>query len=392
MNIRRFQSHASGRLVETWYDDKPYLAFAPHPLPPDVPMDGELLLTLSEADRALGELAGLGRTLANPQLLIGPFIRREAVLSSKIEGTHTDIAGLYAYEFGHLSLPGTDTAPAQEDAREVLNYVRALEYGLDRIESAPVNLELMRDLHRLLMSGRPRGRYIKAGEFRAEQNWIGSASIRSARFVPPPVPQMRDALADLERYLQAPHDYPPLVRLAIIHYQFEAIHPFEDGNGRTGRLLLSLLMMRWGLLPQPLLYLSAFFEKHSELYFELLLAVSEKGMLREWTLFFLEGVTAQAKSAINLAKALQDLQLDWHRRLTDMQVSSTIVYLADRIFEIPYLSIPDAQRLSSLTSYNTARRHVMKLVEAGILRQSEGKDYGKLYVAQEIVDIIEIKA
>jgi Fic family protein len=377
--------------VETWYDDKPCLAFVPRALPHDLAMDKELLLTLSEADRALGELAGLGRTLANPQLLIGPFMRREAVLSSKIEGTQTGIAELYAYEAGQLSLPGIDTAPAQEDAREVLNYVRALQYGLRGRESTTINLELIRNLHSHLMSGKARGKRIRAGEFRTEQNWIGGASIRSAKFVPPPVPQMRDALADLERYLQTPHDYPPLVRLAITHYQFEAIHPFEDGNGRTGRLLLLVILMRWGLLSQPLLYLSAFFEKHRETYFALLLAVSEEGKLGNWVTFFLEGITSQAQDAITRAKRLQDLQIDWHKRLTDRRVSSTLIRLADSVFDMPYLTIPDAQRLLGTSSYKTAQRNVVKLIECGILHQFEGRDYGRLFVAQEILDIVEIK-
>ena len=310
------------------------------------------------------------------------------MLSSRIEGTHTDIAGLYAYEAGKLSLPGIDNKPAQDDALEVLNYVRALELGLAKIESAPVNLELVRDVHMRLMGGRTRGRHIKAGEFRTEQNWIGSASIRSARFVPPPVPQMLDALADFERYLQAQHDYPPLIRLAIIHYQFEAIHPFEDGNGRTGRLLLSLLLTHWKLLPQPLLYLSAFFDKHRDSYFELLLAVSEKGLLLEWTLFFLEGVTTQAKDAINLAKALQDLQADWHKRLIEAGASAKLLGLADTLFDAPLLTIPEAQAILGVRTYNTAQKAIQKLVQVNILQQTTKDNYGRAYIAGEILELV----
>jgi len=377
-------------LVETWYDDKPYLAFVPHSLPPVFAMDKELLLKLSEADRALGELAGFGHTqptLPNPQLLIGPFIRREAVLSSRIEGTQTGITDLYAYEAGQLSLPGIDSDMPKADAQEVLNYVRALQYGLERINNAPINLELVRKLHGLLMKD-AHGRRVSAGKFRTEQNWIGSASIRSATFVPPPVPEMNAALDSLEQYLQAPHDYPPLLRLAFIHYQFEVIHPFADGNGRTGRLLISLLLIHWDLLSQPLLYLSAFFERHRESYFDLLLAVSEEGKWRDWTLFFLEGVTKQAKSAIELVKALQDLQATWHSRLTKMRVSSTVISLSDKLFDSPIITVPEAKQRLGITNYNTARRSVQKLIDAGILQPlSEG--YNKLFVAEEILQLLQ---
>jgi Fic family protein len=198
-------------------------------------------------------------------------------------------------------------------------------------------------------------RHSRPETFRTQQNWIGGESIRSAVFVPPPVPRMEKALADLETYLQAPHEAPPLLRLAFIHYQFEAIHPFVDGNGRTGRLLIVLLLVHWGLLPLPLLYLSAFFEKRRRDYFELLLAVSERGVWREWCRFFLEGVAEQAKDAIARAKQLQDLQLDWHIRLTRMRVSATLLILADTLFDIPFITVPEAQKRLGTPSYNTAR-------------------------------------
>ena len=254
----------------------------PHPLPPELPFDAGLVNTLSDADRALGELAGLGRTLPNPQLLIAPFIRREAVLSSRIEGTQTDLTDLYAYEAGQLPLfAGLKMVPPESDVKEVTNYVRAMEYGLERLQTLPVSLRLIRELHGILMEG-VRGDRATPGEFRRSQNWIGrpGCTLNEAEFVPPPVPEMHEALDAFEKYLHAGNTYPPLVRLAFIHYQFETIHPFLDGNGRIGRLLVTLLLVTWNLLPLPLLYLSAFFEQHRQAYYDLLRVVSEKGVAR----------------------------------------------------------------------------------------------------------------
>ncbi|MBC7239607.1 MAG: Fic family protein, partial [Chloroflexi bacterium] len=220
------------------------------PLPPVIAADWELMCALSEADRSLSNLAGLGRTMPNPHLLIGPFVRREAVLSSRIEGTEADIADLYAYEARQLPLPGVEVSPPESDVQEVLNYVNALEYGLQRLNTLPMSLRLMRELHAKLLAG-VRGEYATPGEFRHSQNWIGppGCSLNEAIFVPPPPAQMDEALDALEKYLQSDDMYPPLIRLAFIHYQFEAIHPFLDGNGRIGRLLLSLLLVQWQLLP-----------------------------------------------------------------------------------------------------------------------------------------------
>jgi len=389
MNIDKFTSRVSGKLVETIYDDKSCLAFVPHLLPPLLSMDDrELSLTLSNADRALGELAGLGHNIPNPQLLIRSFVRREAVLSSKIEGTQTGIVDLYAYEAGQLPLPGINPSPPEADRLEVLNYVRALEYGFQQLETTGVDLDLIMNIHKVLMKGSA-GAYKRPGEFRATQNWIGSTNIRSAIFVPPLPAEMKEALTDLDRYLKAPHDYPPLLRLAFIHYQFESIHPFIDGNGRTGRLLIVILLVHWGLLPLPLLYLSAFFERRRDDYFNHLLAVTENGMWLDWVLFFLRGVEEQAKDAIQRAKRLQGLQIEWHRRLVDIKVSTAVLDLADKLFEMPFVSISDAKKLLGISSYNTARRAVAKLVGARILQPFGDEGYGRLFAATEILDLLK---
>jgi len=347
-----------------------------------------LTRVLSQADRALSELAGLGQTMPNPHLLIGPFVRREAVLSSRIEGTQADITDLYAYEAGQLPLPGMEASPPESDVREVLNYVNALEYGLDRLNTLPVSLRLIRELHEKLMSG-VRGEHATPGEFRRSQNWIGppGCTLDEALFVPPPAPQMHEALEALEKYLHSEDVYPPLLRLALVHYQFEAIHPFVDGNGRVGRLLLSLLLVQWDLLPLPLLYLSAYFHRYRQVYYDLLLGVSEKGDWRAWLLFFFRGIAEQAEDALQRARKLQDLQQEWRGRLAQARISALAQRLADSLFSAPILTIPQAQHLLGVT-YPSAQRNVERLVEAGILRLVQDVSHGKTYVATEILDVI----
>ena len=388
MNIDRFKSHKAGRLVETWYEDKPCLAFVPHPLPPDVPLnDSELMLVLSEADRSLGELAGLGNAIPNPGLLINPLIHREAVASSRIEGTHTGVEELYAYEAEQLLLAGTENHPSNADAQEVLNYVRALTYGIDKQKNGPINLELIREMHGILMKG-VRGERSRPGQFRTVQNWIGGRSIRSARFVPPSVPEMRTALDAFEKYVLSPGELPPLINLALLHYQFEAIHPFGDGNGRAGRLLISLLLVHWNLLPLPLLHLSSFFEKHQDHYYDALLAVTEQGAWRDWVLFLLEGMAEQAKDTIRRAMQLQELRSKWRDTLIALRYPSATLRLVDALFEWPVITISEARALLGLKTYNAAKVNISKLEDLHILEQVPGRKYDKVYRATPILDIV----
>ena len=388
MNAERFRNSPSGRLLKVGQGDAAYRAFVPNPLPPALNLDAKLIRILSGADRALGELAGLGRTMPNPELLIRPFIRREAVLSSRIEGTQTGITDLYLYEARQMALPGMKPASTDADAREVLNYVRALEYGLERVQTLPISLRLVRELHEHLLKG-VRGERATPGEFRHSQNWIGKprCTLNDADYIPPPVPEMNDALDAFEKYLHSGNDHPPLVRLALIHYQFEAIHPFLDGNGRIGRLLLSLLLVNWKLLPLPLLYLSAFFERHRQDYYDLLLAISERGAWSEWLAFFLSGVAEQSQEANQMAKKLQDLQLKWREKLTKARASALLLRLADSLFESPLVTIPQAQRVLGVT-YRTAQQNVERLVEEDILQQESKTSYGKTFSARDILNLI----
>jgi len=384
-----FTVHSSGRVIRVGQGQTAYWAFVPNPLPPPLTFDAALIRSLSEADRALGELAGLGRTFPNPHLLINPFIRREAVLSSRIEGTQADLADLYAFEARQLALPGFQPAREEADVREVFNYVRALEYGLERVNTLPVSLRLIREVHARLMEG-VRGEHATPGEFRRTQNWIGApgCTLDDATFVPPPVDEMHTARDVLEKYLHSVDEYPPLVRLAFIHYQFEAIHPFIDGNGRIGRLLLILLLVHWGLLPLPLLYLSAYFEKHRQAYYDLLLSVSTRGTWREWVEFFLRGVAEQARDAVMRAKRLQDLQLAWRTKYQRARGAGLLLGIVDALFAVPVLT-PRQVASQLRVSHPAAMQALRRLEQDQILNEVSGKQRNRLYVTPAIIQVLE---
>jgi len=387
MNEERFRNSTAGKVVRAGPDGAIYWAFVPHPLPPDIIWNDKIVQELSAADRALSKLSGLGQTLPNPHLLVRPFIQREALSSSRIEGTRADMSDIYSYRARQLPLPGMTSGATEEDIKEVLNYVEALEYGLERLASLPLSLRLLVEIHQRLMQG-VRGEKSSPGRFRDRQNWISGEDnkLENARFVPPPPKQMQAALEEFEKFLHAEPHYPPLVRLALIHYQFEAIHPFIDGNGRIGRLLISLLTVHWNLLPLPLLYLSAFFEENRKRYYDLLLAISERGAWSEWLSFFLRGVAKQAQDANQRALALQDLQQRWHEQFSS-QRSINPVRLVDLMFIKPIVSITEVKTDLGL-SYPGAQYNVEKLVKAGILSQLGDAKYEKFYVAADILDIL----
>jgi len=388
MDPERFKNSPAGGLAKGNLGGRDYWAFVPNPLPPRLEPDIELMNALSDADRAVGELSGLGRTMANPHLFVHPFIRREAVLSSRIEGTRTGIVGLYAYEAGQPPLPGLGTPGLETDAQEVLNYVRALEYGLERVTTLPVSLRLVRELHSILMKG-VRGETASPGEFRRVQNWIGApgSDVTHASFVPPPPREMSAAMEALEQYLHAEADYPPLVRLALTHYQFECIHPFADGNGRIGRLLISLLLSCWNLISQPLLYVSAYFEQNRAQYYDLLHAVSERGAWRDWVAFFLRGVAEQSRDANARAKRLQDLQIEYRQRLQKEGATGKILMAADLLFETPVVSVPGVQQALGVT-HRTASLIVEKLTREAILSPVGDRLRNRQFVASEVLSIV----
>ena len=375
-----FADNKSGKVIKT---PQGYWAFVPNPLPPKLEINWELAGKISEADRALSELAGVARTLPNPHLLIGPFIRREAVLSSRIEGTQAGLSDLFFFEASQSASPQTP------DVHEVANYVNALEHGFVRLKELPISLRLIREMHERLMKG-VRGETMTPGDFRRSQNWIGPPGcvLMDATFVPPPVDEMTAALGELEKYLHTPSSLPPLVRSALVHYQFEAIHPFLDGNGRIGRLLLTLLLCTERLLPQPLLYLSAFFERNRQSYYQLLLSVSQAGTWTEWIIYFLRGVAEQSHDAVKRANRLMDLREAYRTKLQSARASALLLQLVDELFSIPAVTIPGVTKRLNVTS-RSAQLNVDKLIEARILREVTGRQRNRVFVAPEIVSIAE---
>jgi Fic family protein len=376
----RFTAEAPGRLIAI---PEGAFAFVPEPLPPKFELTTETALLLSEADQALGELRGLAGHLPNPHLLIGPFARREAVASSRIEGTETTQKELVLFEVAKTA------RPERSDAREVQNYIIALEHGLDRLKKLPVSLRLILEIHGKLLRG-VRGKEKRLGEFRDKQNYIGKPGqrIKEARYVPPPVPEMMQALYDFEKYIHAPDHLPFLIKLAFVHYQFEAIHPFEDGNGRVGRLLIPFLLCERNLLPQPLLYLSSYFERHRDAYEDNLLEVSRVGGWREWVHYFLRGVAVQSRDAVRRAQRLFTLWGRYRETLQSARSSALLLALVDRLFSQPALTVPVAKKHLKVT-YVAAKNNIGKLVAAGILKEIPGRTYNRVYFAPEILRLIE---
>ena len=358
-----------------------FYAFLPPPLPPNLVFGEDFVASLSGADRSLGLLAGAGEWLPNPHLLIRPFVRREAVLSSKIEGTQASVADLVLFE-------AAPQASRAHDVREVANYVRALELGVAAERKLPLSLRLIRELHRELMTG-VRGTHLIPGEFRTSQNWIGppGCTVVEANYVPPPPAQMWDSLDAFEKYLHLDDRLPALVRLALIHYQFEAVHPFLDGNGRVGRLLISLLLHEWKLLPQPLLYLSAYFERERSSYYDHLLGVSREGKWEAWVRFFLDGIAEQSVDVVERARRLFALRERYRNGLHGPRASSLPLKLVDYLFEQPALTIPQAQEYLDV-SPRAARLIVTKLEELTIVSEVTGRTRNRVYVATGILDLI----
>ena len=375
-----FTGNAPGKLLQISED---YYAFAPDPLPHQLDLDLKTITLLSEAERAVGELVGTGKRLPNPHLLIGPFLRREAILSSRIEGTYATIQELLLFE---VEKPTSSNTP---DVREVANYMKAMVEGLKRLKELPVCLRLIKELHETLLQG-VRGEDYRPGEFRTGQNFIGQLgqNVEVARFVPPPVPEMTVALNELEIYLSKPNALPLLVQLALIHYQFETIHPFLDGNGRIGRLLIALLLCERGCLPEPLLYLSGYFERNRVAYMDHLLRVSQRGEWLAWVKFFLRGVAEQSADAIKRANKLCYLWDSYRDKMQSARASALSLKLVDALFAWPVISVKLAHERLGVT-HRSAQKNVEKLVAQGILREATGRQRNRVYLAPQIIEIIE---
>ena len=356
-------------------------AHVPAPLPPALDWTPALVTALSEADRLIGRLAGEGGRLPNPHLLIRPFVRREAVLSSKIEGTQATLGELLAAEAGMA----VDRSPA--DLHEVGNYIVALEHGIARLKTLPLSLRLIRELHAKLMTG-VRGDQASPGNFRETQNWIGrpGSGPAQATYVPPPPGLVMSCLDAWEKFL---HDrsLPPLVQIALAHYQFEAIHPFRDGNGRVGRLLITLFLVERGILPTPLLYLSAFFEARRQEYYARLQGVHARAEWEAWLAYFLEGVASQAEDALSRASRINTLLAKWRDKVVDAGLPAA-VRLLDVLAENPYCTARGAAARLKV-AFTTAQRAVAKLEELKIVRQANETKRDRVYCAAGLLQILE---
>jgi Fic family protein len=381
MRREDFTANAPGRLVTA---PEGHLAYVPNPLPPEFDLELSTVNLLADAERALGELKGVGQRLPNPHLLINPFLRREAVLSSRIEGTTTGLQQLLLFETAPSDEPG------DADVREVANYVAALELGFSLLERLPVSLRLIREIHERLMEG-VRGQEQRPGEFRHIPNLIGhrGATPDTARFVPPPVKEMHEALHDLERYIgEHRDDLPFLIQLALVHYQFEVIHPFMDGNGRVGRLLIALQLRERAYLPQPLLYLSAYFEYHRDAYRDHLLAVSRSGRWTQWIDFFLQGVAEQSTDTVQRSYQLLDLLQRYQSWALAATRSGNLARLVELVFVRPVISIANVEEWLGVTQ-PAASRLVQQMVDRGILEEVTGRQRNRRFAALEILEILD---
>lgn len=382
MNEADFRSPAAGRLVHT---PAGYDAFLPAPPPPELDYTPGLILVLSRADAALGALAGLTRVLPGPDFtprrLIAPYIRREAVLSSRIEGTRTTLAELLLDQ----ATPHAARS-SSSDLQEVRNCVDALEYGVRRLRELPLSLRLVRELHERLMSG-VRGDQARPGEFRTVQNWIGrpGSTPATATYVPPPPREMMRALHDWETFLHRSGALPDLIQCALMHEHFEAIHPFLDGNGRVGRLLITLFLIERGRLTEPLFYISAYIEAHRREYYHCLQDIRTHGDWTSWLHFFLTGVAETAESAVRTVYNSFQLREHYRERLRGRRYA---LALLDELFDNPYVTVARAAPLLGV-SKPTARTAVTALEEAGLLREITGRSWGKTYLAEPIMRIIE---
>lgn len=363
-----------------------YRAFIPAPLPPEPPivMDEEMVRLLSSADRCLGRLDGVASVLPNPNLFVAMYVRQEAVLSSQIEGTQSTLEDVIQFELG----ADGDRLPL--DVEEVVNYVHAMNHGLGRLPDLPLSLRLIREIHAELLAG-VRGSQRSPGEFRVSQNWIGPAgcTLQNASFVPPPVPDMTDALGNLERFLHQRDTLPVLIQAGIAHAQFETIHPFLDGNGRVGRLLVTFLLCEREVLQRPLLYLSHYLKAHRTEYYDRLMAIRNEGNWEGWLKFFLRGVHEVSTSATDTARRILALREN-HRQLVVARLGSAPLAprLLDFLYEQPIVNVRAAERYLGCT-YATANKLVEQFATLGILHELTGARRNRLYRYTEYLSLFE---
>ncbi len=359
-------------------------AFIPPALPPNPPVQMEKLYgPLEAANRALGKLDGITSILPDTPLFLYMYVRKEALLSSQIEGTQSSLSDLLLFE--NEEAPGVPI----DDVIEVSNYVSAMNHGLERIRDGfPISLRLIREVHEILLA-RGRGSKMQPGEFRRSQNWIGGTRPGNARFVPPPPEQVLDLLSDLESFIHADTpNVPMLVKAGLLHVQFETIHPFLDGNGRLGRLLITLLLCDKDILKEPILYLSLYFKTHRQIYYDLLQRVREKGDWEAWLTFFLEGITETSLQAYEAAKQILSLFDEDRTKIETLgRPAASALRVHQLLQQKPIITIPDAAQKLSISA-PTVAKSIRHLESLGLVRETTGKQRGRLYVYRDYLNIL----
>jgi len=362
-----------------------YRAFIPNPLPPNPPIaiDPEMQVLLSQADRALGRLDGSIQTLPHPDLFVFMYVRKEAVLSSQIEGTQSSLQDVLAAEARIL-------APDRpRDVEEVVNYVGAMNKGLARLSELPVSVRLFREIHAELLKG-TRGSNLAPGEIRTSQNWIGPAgcTLNEATFVPPPPHEVGQHLADLEKFLHSETQLPVLIRVGLAHAQFETIHPFLDGNGRIGRLMITFLLCEQEILLKPVLYLSHYFKKHREAYYEQLQSVRDHGTWEAWLTFFLQGIVEVSKQATETARRILTLRESHRLTITNQfgRAAGNGYRALEHLYETPIVSVNEVQSLTG-TTYQAANELVSKFVENEILEEITGQTRNRRFMYRSYINL-----
>lgn len=364
-----------------------YKSFVPAKLPPDPPIqfDAEMQTLLSLADRKLGRLDGVTQILPNPELFVAMYVKKEAVLSSQIEGTQASFVDVLSAEYNQAD------DQRRDDVSEVVNYVNAMNWGLDKLGEFPLSLRLIRNIHAKLLQN-TRGSHRNPGEFRTSQNWIGPAgcTLNTATFVPPTVPDMEVALGDLEKYFYEEDYTPALVKIALIHAQFETIHPFLDGNGRMGRLLITFWLCQQEILTKPLLYLSYYFKKNRTEYYDRLMDVRKKGDWESWIKFFLKGVAEVADEATSSASAILKLKEEYTKKLYEKESGNgNYQKLLDVLFEQPFVKRTDVAELLGVSN-PTAGNIVDTFCQMGILVDcAPERSRNKMYAFSKYIEILD---
>lgn len=373
----------TGAFINQLSGDVRYKAFIPNKLPFDIKMDIDLQSLLSKADLALGRLDGVADILPNVDFFILMYLRKEATLSSQIEGTQATFVDVLKAE------AKIEDSEIHKDVDEILNYVKTLNFGTYRSQQLPLSLRLIREMHKELLKG-VRGESKSPGEFRTSQNWVGGISIQTAAYVPPPHTHIQDLMGNIEDYLHDKSPVPVLIKIGLVHAQFETIHPFLDGNGRMGRLLITYYLCEQGVLREPLLYLSAFFKRHKDIYYDKLTAFREKDDIEGWLKFFLEGVIETSQNAVETARKIIKLREESYAKVSSFGRSSEKgMILLIRLFQVPMVRVKDIQQITNLKNPN-ALALLSKFIAKGILYETTGKQRNRVFAFRDYIDIFNL--